>query len=223
MHGGWCWRRVARMLRDAGADVWTPTLTGLGERVHLNGPHIGLSTHIEDVVNCIEYEELSKVCLVGHSYAGMVITGAAERLDGKLSNLVYLDAVVPRSGENALQAMGGLELDESVKMFSAVPGTDFGISDQVDLAWVQRHLTLQSAQTLREPLVLQGDFAKIKRTYIACTADKRTGSPTDNMRRAARERMDATWRTKELPAAHDAMVTSPRDLSDMLLDIARSA
>jgi len=105
-HGGWCWRRVAPPLRAAGHAVYTPTLTGLGERAHLATPAIGLDTHIRDVLGVLEYEELRDVVLVGHSMAGMVVTGVAERAADRLAHLVYLDACVPRDGECHLDAEG---------------------------------------------------------------------------------------------------------------------
>ena len=94
-HGGWCWQRVARLLRAAGHDVYTPTLTGLGERAHLLSPAIGLDTHIKDILGVLFYEDLRDVVLVGHSSAGMVITGVAEQTAERLRHLVYLDAFVP--------------------------------------------------------------------------------------------------------------------------------
>src|SRR5687768_18076653 len=97
--GGWCWRWVAPYLRGAGHDVYCPTLTGSGERVHLASPRVDLATHVEDVVNVLHYEDLRGVVLVGHSYGGMVITGAAERVSERLARLVYLDAFVPQDGQ----------------------------------------------------------------------------------------------------------------------------
>ena len=98
--GGWCWRPNAQALRRAGHEVFTPTLTGLGERSHLMNPSINLDTHITDVVNVIKYEELSDVILVGHSYGGMVVTGVADKLPEKIASLVYLDAFVPENGQS---------------------------------------------------------------------------------------------------------------------------
>src|SRR5712691_2750251 len=105
-HGGWCWRRVTPYLRAAGYDVYTPTLTGLGERAHLATPATGLDTHIRDVLGVLAFEELSDVVLVGHSMAGMVVTGVAERASERLAHLVYLDADVPRDGECDLDCNG---------------------------------------------------------------------------------------------------------------------
>ena len=98
--GGFCWRPNAQALRKAGHEVYTPTMTGLGERIHLMNPSINLDTHITDIVNVIKYEELSDVVLVGHSYGGMVITGVADALPDRITSLVYLDAFVPENGQS---------------------------------------------------------------------------------------------------------------------------
>ena len=104
VHGGWfgawCWYKVVPLLQAAGHSVYTPTLTGLGEQAALLTPEIGLDTHIQDVVNLIETKDLQQVILVGHSYSGMVITGVADRVPGRIAHLVYLDAVVPRDGQS---------------------------------------------------------------------------------------------------------------------------
>jgi pimeloyl-ACP methyl ester carboxylesterase len=90
--GGWCWRPVTRRLREDGHDVYPVTLTGLGERAHLARPEVDLDTHISDVVNVIEFEDLSEVVLLGHSYAGFVVTGVVDRVGDRISRLVYLDS-----------------------------------------------------------------------------------------------------------------------------------
>jgi pimeloyl-ACP methyl ester carboxylesterase len=89
--GGWCWQGIARRLREEGHDAYPLTLTGLGERVHLASPQVDLETHITDVVNLIEFEDLRDVVLLGHSYAGLVVTGAADRVPERISQVVYLD------------------------------------------------------------------------------------------------------------------------------------
>ena len=100
-HGGWCWRFVVPLLRAAGHDVYTPTLTGLGTSSHLLHElnRISLDTHVMDVTNMLFYEDLSEVVLVGHSYGGMVITGVPAKEPQRLSQLVYLDAYLPRRGK----------------------------------------------------------------------------------------------------------------------------
>ena len=105
-HGGWCWQRVNDRLTALGHRVFAPTLTGVGERSHLNSPSVNLSTHISDVVNEIQWKSLEDVVLVGHSYAGMVITGAAEQVAAKIASIVYLDAFIPADGQS-LGDLGG--------------------------------------------------------------------------------------------------------------------
>ena len=90
--GGWCWQPVARRLREAGHEAYPVTPTGLGERSHLSNPEVNLDTHITDVVNLIEFEDLRDVVLLGHSYAGIVVTGAADRVPERIAQLVYLDS-----------------------------------------------------------------------------------------------------------------------------------
>src|SRR5205823_8870769 len=104
-HGGWCWRRVTPLLRAAGHEVYTPTLTGLGERAHLARPEVSLHTHVQDVLGVLAYEDVQGVVLVGWSYAGMVITAVAEQAADRLAHLVYLDASVPEDGQAALDLL----------------------------------------------------------------------------------------------------------------------
>lgn len=110
--GGWVWRPVPSLLRAEGHEVYTPTLTGLGERAHLLSPEVDLGTHIQDVVNVLEFERLSQVILVGHSYGGVVVTAVAERIPERLAQLVYIDALVPADGESVADLYAGLgEID----------------------------------------------------------------------------------------------------------------
>ena len=104
--GGWAWSQMAPLLRMAGHDVYTPTLTGSGERVHLRHPDVTLDTHVQDIVNMLRYEDLRRVILVGWSYGGMVITGVAEHVPERLAHLVYLDAFVPQDGQSAADLIG---------------------------------------------------------------------------------------------------------------------
>src|SRR6266581_8353539 len=100
--GSWAFRKVEALLREKGFNVYRPQLTGLGERVHLSRPDIGLSTHIDDVVNTILFEDLHDIILMGHSYGGMVITGVADRVPDRIRRLVYVDAFVPNDGESVM-------------------------------------------------------------------------------------------------------------------------
>jgi pimeloyl-ACP methyl ester carboxylesterase len=104
VHGAWAggiiWRPIAMALRNASHEVYTPTLTGIGERRHLLNREIDLGTHIQDVLSVIDYEDLYEVVLVGHSYGGMVVTGVADAIPDKITSLVYLDAFVPENGQS---------------------------------------------------------------------------------------------------------------------------
>jgi pimeloyl-ACP methyl ester carboxylesterase len=229
-HGGWCWQRVARLLRATGHDVFTPTLTGLGERAHLLGPEITLDTHIQDILGVLYYEDLYDVVLVGHSYAGMVITGVAEQAAERLGHLVYLDAFVPSNG----QALSDFAPPEIVALFHEgartegngygvppLPGT-FGVTDEADLAWVSPRLGLHPLQTKLDPVQVSNPLAeRLPRTYIYC-ADPAVppGVARPFTPFAARLRADPDWCYAELATGHSAMITAPEELSRLLLDAA---
>lgn len=227
-HGGWCWRRVASRLRAAGHDVYTPSLTGLGERAHLLSPSIDLDTHIHDVINVLEYEELTGVVLVGHSYAGAVITGVADRAASRLAHLVYLDAFVPRDGE-ALFDLHPPPMRDGMRARSDAEGQGwrlppptvgpvlFGITDPADLDWVRGKLGPQPRRPHEQPLRLaHAAGAPLPRTFVYCT-DKTPGDPFAAMAQRAREE---GWGYTELPTGHDAMVTMPEELVALLATIA---
>src|SRR3569832_311634 len=149
-HGGWCWKRVSLLLRALGHEVFTPTLTGLGERQHLMSPEVGLDTHIKDVLGVLEYEDLREVILVGHSYAGMVIACAAEKAAERIAHLVYLDAFVPADGKSLAdyQPPEILQLfqessqkdGEGFRLPCVIPAEAFGVTAENDLAWVRPRL-----------------------------------------------------------------------------------
>jgi pimeloyl-ACP methyl ester carboxylesterase len=159
-HGGWCWKRVTPYLRDSGHTVYTPTLTGLGERSHLASPEINLSTHIQDILNVLIYEDLTDVVLVGHSYSGMVIAGVADRAPERVTRLVYLDAFVPEDGQSLRDILRpphgeGVNLESLLVDGWRLPypflERPFGITSEVDKQWVLDKITPQPANTLLEP------------------------------------------------------------------------
>ncbi|VTU22861.1 Non-haem bromoperoxidase BPO-A2 [Variovorax sp. PBS-H4] len=227
-HGGWCWTRVAAQLRAAGHLVYTPTLTGLGERRHLLSPLVNLDTHIEDVVNLLEFEELENVVLVGHSYGGIVISGVADRARARLRQLVYLDALLLESGKSLFSDFPQEVVDQRLRTIRetgagvgaapALPPTAFGVKDAADAAWVQRRMTPQPVGTYLQPLRLKAALGNgLPKTYIECTMDPiATLEPTK-----ARVRADPGWRTRTLATGHDAMVTAPGPLSDLLRELLR--
>ena len=221
-HGGWCWRRVVPLLRDAGHAVYAPSLTGLGDRVHLAHPGIDLGTHIQDVVSLAEMEELENIVLVGHSYGGMVITGAAERIASSLRRLVYIDAFLPENGCGLLdyaaaeRAATMRNEGETAGMVSCPPLAVFGVTRPGDVAWVSRHLTKQPYRTLTQPVALDLNNAAVKalpKTYVHCTSPS-TGSFEQF---AGRLRNDPAWQFFEVQTGHDAMITEPEALSRILL------
>ena len=219
-HGGWCWAKVARLLRDAGHEVHTPTLTGLGERAHLARPEIDLETHIQDVVAMLEAEELRQVTLVGHSYGGMVITGAAARTSGRIGHLVYLDAFVPEGGKCLLDYVGerAAPMREAAVVHGegwkvpSFPPERFGVSSQRDTEWLTKHLVPQPLRTFEQPLPAAGG-ERLKRTYVYCS--KPAMGAFDQF--AERLRDDRKWTYHDVKTGHDAMVTAPGEIAKILM------
>lgn len=226
-HGGWCWSRVAARLRAAGHDVFTPTLTGLGERRHLISPQVTLDTHIDDVVNLLAFEELEGAMLVGHSYAGIVISGVADRAAARLRQLVFLDALLLEPGKSLFSDFPPAVVAQRLQAIRDTGGgvgapaplspAAFGVKDPADAAWVSRHLTPQPVGTYLQPLLLRAPLGNgLPKTYVECTVDPiATLEPTK-----ARVRNDAGWRLRTLATGHDAMVAAPGPLADLLIDLA---
>lgn len=224
-HGGWCWRELAPLLRTAGHEVYTPTLTGLGERVHLAHSAIDLDTHIQDVVNVLWYEDLDGVVLVGHSYGGMVLTGVAHRVPERLSHLVYLDAFVPRDGQCLLDLLPPERQQQFRDQARAtgdgwrVPSLGverFGVTDEEDVSWVGARLVDQPLQTFEQPVeCVTATADALPRTYIYCTRSGLSFGPF-----AQRAQSEPGWRYRELGTGHDAMITVPQDLANLLLEVA---
>ena len=218
--GGFYWRPVARLLRDAGHDVYTPTLTGVGERVHLAHPDVDLDTHIQDVVGVLDCEDLGDVVLVGHSYAGTVITGVAGRVPERLWQLVYLDARVPRDGESQLdnvnpKARAAAEAAvqrEGDGWRLPVPKMRAGMAAR----WPYSKFADQPFKTFAQPLRLADPtaLARLPRTYIRCTRAENTEWKRTYV--AERTRGEG-WRYHELPTGHLAMLTMPHELTRLLL------
>lgn len=228
-HGGWCWRRVTRILRAAGHEVFAPTLTGLGEREHLMSADVGLDTHIKDVLGVLEYEDLRDVVLVRHSYGGMVIAGVAEKAATCLAHLVYLDAFVPDDGKS----LADYQPPEILAMFHEKANTEgegyklpsfpaevFGVTNEDDLAWVKPRLSPHPFKTKLDAVRLTNPkAAQIPRTYIYC--NNPAVGPFGQF--AERLQADEAWQYLELATGHDAMITEPEMLSELLLEIAEKS
>jgi len=180
--GGWCWQRTARHVRAAGHDVVSPTLTGLGERSHLLGRDVGLETHVQDVVNVLEFEDLHEVILVGHSYGGLVVTGVAERVPQRVRRVVYVDGWFPIDEDRSMAELahrylpGFLEpleaLTQSAGQGWMVPtpgGPAYPLAlTGADLEWVRAHVTPHPARTLYDQVATGNPAAaRLPHTYIA--------------------------------------------------------
>jgi pimeloyl-ACP methyl ester carboxylesterase len=225
-HGGWCWARVADALRAAGNRVVTPTQTGLGERRHLLSPSVTLETFIADLVNVLESEELADVILVGHSFAGPVITGAADRVPERIRHLVYLDASILENGEAPFDLLPQAVVAERLRLaressggltIPAPPPQVFGVPDGPDAAWVARRLTPHPLATFTDRLRLANPPGNgLPRSYICCTDP--VYAPLELARRRVKGKSGWIWR--EIATGHDAMVTEPGALARMLSEIA---
>ncbi|GHH51465.1 alpha/beta hydrolase [Lentzea cavernae] len=220
-HSGQAWSRVVPLLGASGSRVFAPTLTGYGETRHLLGPDVGLGTHVADVVRLLVDEDLSDVVLVGHSYAGMVISGVANQVPERIARLVYLDAMVPADGESALDVLPvsrNMIGDDWRVPAPPAPFGLFGLTDAADIAWLNTMVSDQSALCLREPVAMDNPaLGQIPRTHVHCTvkppgveprpvpAVQPNGDPAD---------------VRELPTGHDCMITMPAELAGLLLDVA---
>jgi pimeloyl-ACP methyl ester carboxylesterase len=211
-HGGWCWQIVAPALRRAGHEVYAPSLTGLGERKHLAHRGIDLDTHIEDVVSLMEMEDLHDVILLGHSYGGMVVTGAADRSQ-RVGQLVYLDAFVPENGKCLLdyavpeRAAGMRAEGEKTGAVTPPPMSLWGLTKKEHLDFVAPREVKHPFGTMSQPVRIANPekLARLPKTYVYCCAPP-TGS-FDQF--AARYRNDPAWRFHELKTGHDAMLLVP--------------
>jgi pimeloyl-ACP methyl ester carboxylesterase len=216
--GGWQWREVATLLRAACHEVFTPTLTGLGERVHLGNPTVGLDTHIQDIIMVLEYEELRDVILVGYSYSGMVITGVAELVPERISQLIYLDAFVPQDGQSMLEMLGP-DVGAYIQQMAQVYGDGWRIPhDPPDAP----RRTPHPLKTGQQPVSVKNPSAAVlPRTFIYCTQEKEAMGPLGFPITQAAERAssDARWRYRELQTGHVPMETAPRELASLLLEM----
>jgi pimeloyl-ACP methyl ester carboxylesterase len=215
-HGGWCWERVAAILREAGHAVFTPTLTGLAERAHLLSHDITLDTHVADVVEVFSRERLQNAVLCAHSYGGWPVSAALEQVESQVSALVFLDAHLPANGECGLDTTNHPDDIHAARKngLPAIPppaATDFVSAKQS--AWVQSMMTPHPIGTYLTPIRLRGARERIEqKLYIRTTGytSNRFNTCRDNARKTG-------WDIQEIPCTHDVMIDEPEQLADILL------
>ncbi len=238
-HGGWCWKKVVPLLRAAGHDVYTPTLTGLGERAHLLSPTVNLSMHITDIANMLFYEDLWDVLLVGHSYGGLVIDGVAETEHSRIRHLVYLDAVLAVDGQSLFDTeliddpemrtrwmAGAANINDTVTFPGSSTIVDrylnaWSITDPADVAWVKPRFSPHPIASAAEPLRAPTRRAsRLPSAFIYCAGS--SDSPPAPSAHATEARARG-YDYYEISTEHDAMVTAPIELATLLLHIAMSS
>lgn len=209
------------MLRAQGHRVYTPTLTGLADRSHLLSPSIGLQTHVDDVVNLVKWEGLHDVVLCGHSYGGMVITGAAQALAGRVKSLVYLDAMVPEAGMSLLDyapaankaRFAALAAKAGGGYVAPIPAAAFKVNEK-DEAWVDAQCTPQPYQTFKDSLPSVSERDRVaSKVYVL--AEKYASDMMAAF--AAPRRALPEWTVIDLPYGHDLMIDAPQEVADILL------
>jgi pimeloyl-ACP methyl ester carboxylesterase len=225
MHGGWCWRKLVPYLQKEGHEVFTPTLTGMGERSHLLTHETGLNTHVDDLLGVLKFEDLSDVIVVGHSYAGLVVTQLAEAAFERIRHLIYLAAFLAQDGQNLFdvqtKATQRFYLDWSKRMGEGwrLPPSDafltrWGLTNPDDIAWVAPRLTDFPMKCLFDRLNLKGHASdRLSRTYIHCTQEPMASALKPFAEQAKADR----WGYSKIDAGHDVMVTEPEELAELLL------
>jgi len=219
--GGWIWKRVRRALEARGHEVFTPTLTGVGERCHLLTPQVNLETHIADLINLFRWEELTGVVLCGHSYAGCVVSSVADRIPQSISALLFLDAFVPENGQSLHDTLPPEARNQQLKearnagggwKMPPIPAEAFNVNPG-DRAWVDRQSTVHPLACFQQPLLLTGALNLIESiTYILATGW--SPSPFPQFYEKAKGR---GWKTATFPCGHDVMLDQPDELIQELL------
>ena len=223
-HGGWCWRRVADMLEAKGHKVFAPSLTGCGDRSHLLSKDVVLDTHIDDLANIFNWEDLRDACLVAHSYGGWPSSGGLERIGDRVSSIVWLDAFKPEDGQRGTDYISEFSrkaLDAALAKGEpgrAPPKSEAFLVNAKDQPWVDAKLTAQPNSIPLQPIKLTGAIEKIaKKTYIR--APRYAQKAFDKA--YADCKADKTWQTFEnTTTGHDVMVDEPQWLTEILLKAA---
>ena len=231
VHGAWGgahgFRRVRQLLRADGHEVSTPSLTGIGERVHLASPMVNLTTHVCDVVNHILYEDLEQITLVGFSYGGMVVSGALEHIAGRVRHLVFLDAFVPDRGDSVASLLGG-ESRPSIELGKEwlVSGPVREYDDPAEARWMGARRTAHPEACFTEPVHLAQDLESFAftRTYVKATRGRDDDPRDAAFRRAARRASSSpAWRYFEIDSNHMLASNRPQETAAILAQVATGA
>ena len=221
-HGGWCWAHVIRILHHQGHRVFAPSYTGSGERYHLMNVDIDGETYVQDVLCLLEAEELQDVTLVGHSISGRMISAIAERHPDPIRNLIYFDAGIPISGKSMSddaeywrEKLKTVVHVQGVPCFAPPPAEKLGIFDEQQKQWVERRLTAVPVKVFETAFDFKHPIGNgLPKAFIRCVEPVHAlATPSADLAREQR------WPIFDLAAGHDAMITAPELLADMLLDI----
>ena len=225
-HGGWCWKKVASLLRRNGHQVHTPTLTGLGDRYHLTSPEIGLETHVLDIVNYLKFEDLSGITMVGHSYGGAVITAAADRAPEYIDHLIYVDAPVLNDGQSMWDFFEPKVKDwyrellrqSEVDWLIPVPKDlhALGITSAKDVEWMVKRLVPHPLRSFVDPVNVKPRERQQRNSFVYC--DRPGSSYTALAKTLSHE---PSWKYVEIAAGHDVMVTEPNELTRLLIQLSK--
>lgn len=227
VHGAWGgsygFRQVRPLLAAAGHQVFTPSMTGIGERSHLAGPQVTLSLHMQDVRNTIFYEDLDDIVLLGFSYGGMVVTGLLDAIGDKVRHLVYLDALVPADGQSATDVIGpGAQALVDASDDWAVPPIPRELDTPEATAWSNARRVDQPVGTFTEPVSLSKPLEDwdLTRTFIKASADPGEAADSAFWTAARHAEASPAWAYHEIATNHMVPMNRPQELADILLDIA---
>ena len=223
-HGGWVWNEISEILRYQGYNVSTPTLTGLGEKKHLLSSKITIDTFIEDVVNHIIFENLNNIILVGHSFAGSVISGVADKLKDRIQKLIYFDAVIIKDGQKPFDIAPKELVKQRIELAKRfgngisipAPSADaFGVFDVKKSLLLEEKLTPHPLSTYQSKLTIKNEIGNgIPLFYIFCNDP--VYKSLESSRKVVRK---LKWPIFELNAGHDAMLTHPKETLNLLMKI----
>lgn len=218
----WAWKKMRPLFQVAGHSFFSPSYTGLGERAHLARPDIDLSTHIQDVLAVLEFEDLHDVTLIGHSYGGMVATGVADKARERIARVVYLDAFAPKDGQSLFDLVGP-KAEANMRAGADKDGDGWRLpinpmpadTSPEDVAWAKPRRRPQPIKTFEQKIKLSGNGFPTRHYIYA----KKSG-PGDVFRQfGERAKSEAGWKYYEIDASHNPHITCPDVLMKLLTDI----